>query len=108
MRRLLEILARRLATTTHKVSEPRVPKTLAVIPLGGDVPGIAFIRGLAAALESDGLRVKTVDQADAERPTEWFYTIEAAHDLVLYLAPADSAWRHFCLRQADRVSVVAV
>jgi NTE family protein len=108
MRRLLEILARRLATTTHKVSEPRVPKTLAVIPLGGDVPGIAFIRGLAAALESDGLRVKTVDQADAERPTEWFYTIEAAHDLVLYLAPADSAWCRFCLRQADRVLFVAV
>jgi NTE family protein len=108
MRRLLELLARRLAATTHKVSEPRVPKTLAVIPLGDDVPGIAFIRGLAAALKSDGLRVKIVDQADAERPIEWFYTIEAAHDLVLYFAAAESVWCRFCLRQADRVLFVAV
>ncbi len=105
-RRILEILARRLAATTHKVSEPRVPKTLAIIPLGDDVPGMAFIRDLATALKSDGLRVKTVDHADAERPTEWFYTVEPAHDLVLYLATADSLWCRFCLRQADRVLFV--
>jgi len=106
MRRLLEILARRLATTTHKVSEPRVPKTLAVMPLG-DVPGMAFIRSLSAALESDGLKVKTLDHADAERPAEWFYTVEAAHDLVLYLAGSDEVWSRFCLRQADRVLFLA-
>jgi NTE family protein len=106
-RRILEILAHRLAATTHKVSEPRVPKTLAIIPLGDDVPGMAFILGLAAALKSDGLRVKTVDHADAERPTEWFYTVEAAHDLVLYLATADRLWCRFCLRQADRLLFVA-
>jgi NTE family protein len=109
MRRLLELLARRLAATTHKVTEPRVPKTLAVIPLGDDVPGAAFVRGLVAALTRDGLRVMTVDRTAAERPTEWFYTIEAAHDLVLYLAAApDSVWCRFCLRQADRVLFVDI
>ena len=62
---------------------------------------------ISAALASDGLKVKMLDQADAEHPAEWFYTIETAHDFVLYLAASDEVWSRFCLRQADRVLFVA-
>jgi NTE family protein len=106
--RLLEVLAHRLQATTHGVSEPRIAKTIAIVPVGDDVPGTDVARSLAAAIASDGLRVKLVDDADIERPTEWFYTIEAAHDLVLYLAAdGDGVWSKFCLRQADRVAFLA-
>jgi NTE family protein len=106
--RLLEVLARRLAATTRGVSEPRIAKTIAIVPVGEDVPRADFARHLAAAIALDGLRVKLVDDADIERPTEWFYTVEAAHDLVLYLAAdCDSVWSKFCLRQADRVAFLA-
>ncbi len=109
IRRLLDVLARRLVATTHGASEPRIAKTVALVPIGDDVPGAAFARALAAAIASDGLRVKIVDHADFARPTEWFYTIEAAHDLVLYLATADDGvWSKFCLRQADRVAFLAL
>jgi NTE family protein len=109
VRRLLDVLARRLESTTHRASEPRIAKTIAIVPVGGDVPGPEFARGLAAAIASDGLRVKIVDHADTVRPTEWFYTIEAAHDLVLYLADdGDGVWSRFCVRQADRVAYLAI
>lgn len=107
--RLLDMLARRLDATTHGISEPRVAKTIAIVPVGDDVPRADFARALEVAIERDGLRVVIVDHADFERPIEWFYTIEAAHDLVLYLAAgADSVWSKFCLRQADRVAFLAL
>ncbi|HEX3500979.1 MAG TPA: cyclic nucleotide-binding domain-containing protein, partial [Stellaceae bacterium] len=108
IRRLLDVLARRLAATTHAISEPRVAKTIAIVPIGDDVPAADFARNLATAIAGDGLRVELVDEADIGHPIEWFYTIEAAHDLVLYLAAdGDSVWSKFCLRQADRVAFLA-
>src|SRR6266849_4389092 len=53
MRRLLELLARRLDVTTHRVAEPRVPKTIAIVPVDDDVPGLEFTRAIAEALERD-------------------------------------------------------
>jgi NTE family protein len=107
--RLLDVLARRLEATTHRASEPRIAKTIAIVPVGGDVPGDEFARGLAAAIGDDGLRVAIVDRANAARAIEWFYTVEAAHDLVLYLAEdGDTAWSRFCARQADRVAFLAI
>ena len=106
-RHLLALLVRRLRQTTHVLAEAQIPKTVAVLPLAGDPPCEELLRGLAAALASDGVRIKIVESDVFDHPTEWFHSIEAAHDLVFYHADAHaSPWTSLCLRQADRVLCV--
>ena len=43
-----------------------------------------------------------------EQTAEWFNSFEAAHDVVFYRGDApDSPWTHLCLRQADRIFLLA-
>ncbi len=44
----------------------------------------------------------------ADQSGEWFNNFEAGHDIVFYRGDApDSAWTHQCLRQADRIFLLA-
>jgi len=55
-----------------------------------------------------GSRAAVLDSSAAERSAEWFNTFEAEHDVVFYRGDApDSPWTHQCLRQADRVFLLA-
>jgi NTE family protein len=49
-----------------------------------------------------------LDSAAAEQDAEWFNSFEQAHDVVFYRGDApDSPWTHLCLRQADRIFLLA-
>ena len=49
-----------------------------------------------------------LDVSASEQSAEWFNTFEAAHDVVFYRGDVpDSAWTHQCLRQADRIFLLA-
>jgi len=49
-----------------------------------------------------------LDASAGEQSAEWFNRFEAEHDIVFYRGDApDSAWTHLCVRQADRVLLLA-
>ncbi len=122
MIRLIQRLARRL----YAPSSRSRPKTVAVIPAGRDLPLADFSRRLVASLEQISnplhLNAAAVDAAlgegtaqipqhspDSGRLTGWLSQQEAKYDLLIYEAePELSAWTRRCLRQADRVLILAV
>jgi NTE family protein len=59
-------------------------------------------------LVSDGERAMVLDTTSGGRSTAWFNAAEAINDLILYCAEStNQQWTSFCLRQADRVLLVA-
>ncbi len=108
MLNLLKIVARRLRETTRRGSQRARPKTFAVIPLQQGVNHTEVTQALVKTLSEMGARTAALDATTENQTTEWYNKLEAAHDLVFYQGDApDSAWSHFCLRQADRVLLVA-
>jgi NTE family protein len=109
MLRLTKLLVRRLNRLTHQPSLACASRTLALLPVSLGVPCAALARRLAEALTQGGCRALVVEADAAERTTEWFGTVEAAHDLTIFRAePDDSFWTKRCLRQADRILLVAM
>jgi NTE family protein len=105
---LVSLLARRLRDTTHYLEEPAAIRTIALVPICRDVDHRAIAHDLSRMLTASGQRVALLDCAWVARGAEWFTAVEATTDLVLYCADhADSAWTRLCLRQADRVALVA-
>jgi NTE family protein len=105
---LVAMLVRRLRRATHHERPKASPRTIAILPLGRAVPVGSVVRSLADELTAAGFRTELVDAGAAPRPTEWFAALEAEHDLVLYEAEATlSSWTRLCLRQADRILVLA-
>src|SRR6185503_12748173 len=55
-----------------------------------------------------GVRAAVLDASAGDQTAEWFYSFEQAHDIVFYRGDApDSPWTHLCLRQADRIYLLA-
>jgi NTE family protein len=55
-----------------------------------------------------GSRAAVVDASACDQSAEWFNAFEAVHDIVFYRGDApDSAWINLCLRQADRILLLA-
>lgn len=107
MLNLMRVLVRRLHDTTSRPTERARPKSFAVIPLQ---EGLAepIAKRIAAALVEMGSKAAVLDSSHADRSAEWFNSFEAAHDVIFYRGDApDSAWTHQCLRQADRVFLLA-
>jgi len=112
MENLSRLLVRRLHELMRGESEfeewKSSPKTLAILPVSeasdqhemGDQLGLAF--------SADGGRVRLLDHQCREQNSEWFYNIEAHHEHVIYVADrAHPEWTKLCLRQADRILLVA-
>lgn len=116
-------LARELAKLVErgnagKVATPPHTGVLAVVGLQDGLPGQRFVEELCRAIEDWGT-VAVLDgsdpQPDGGRGGEDLVAAghrldryERDHDHVLLVAPTtEPAWRQFCLRQADRVLVVA-
>lgn len=90
------------------LAEPDAPPTVFTVAPAPGIDARAFWDALRVAVAAMGTT------AAVERPDEaadWgreLAELEAAHDHVLLLALADDGdWADFCLRQADRVVVVA-
>jgi NTE family protein len=105
---LLKLVVRRLRQTTRTSAQQTRPKTFALIPLQDGLVGAAIAPQLVEAIRGMGAKVALIDVSAADHPTDWFNRLEAQHDAVFYQGDAaDSAWTQFCLRQADRVLLVA-
>lgn len=105
---LMRIVVKRLHETTRAPNDEVRPKTFAVIPLQPGLDEEPIARRLATALVEMGAKAAVLDVGSAEKSAEWFNSFEAAHDIVFYRGDApDSAWTQHCMRQADRIFLLA-
>ena len=108
MMNLMRVLVKRLATTTRNAGDGARPKTFAIVPLQDNLESAPIAHRIANALCEMGSRAAVLDIQACEQSAEWFNSFEAAHDVVFYRGDApDSAWTHQCLRQADRIFLLA-
>jgi predicted acylesterase/phospholipase RssA/CRP-like cAMP-binding protein len=126
MMRIARAAAMRLRHTTHRPASGSAPVTLVVVPAGPSAPFRETSRALAAALGGEP-GVAEVARADVDRAlgrpgaaladgadathdavVAWLSACERAHrHVVLEADDAWTPWTQRCLRQADRVLVVA-
>ena len=107
MMNLMQMLVRRLKDATRGTDKAR-PRTFAIVPLQDGLGEVPIAHRLARALADIGIRAAVLDAQASEQTAEWFNTFEAAHDIVFYRGDApDSPWTHLCLRQADRIFLLA-
>ncbi|MBV9420917.1 MAG: patatin-like phospholipase family protein [Alphaproteobacteria bacterium] len=108
MLNLMRVLVHRLQETTRVQAEATRPKTFAIVPIQDGLENAVIVDRLAAVLTEMGSRAAVLDASAAEQSAEWFSNFEAAHDVVFYRGDApDSSWTHQCLRQADRIFMLA-
>ncbi len=108
MLNLMRIVVRRLQETTHSPLDGARPKTFAIVPIQDGLESAPIAHRIAAILTDMGSRAAVLDSAAAEQSAEWYSNFEAAHDVVFYRGDApDSPWTNLCLRQADRIFLLA-
>lgn len=101
-------LAQRLRTTTHRANAGVALRSVALVPMEPDADHHRIARELADQLAIDGQRIVLLNSESAAHTAEWFNAVEAASDKVLYHAdPGNSSWSKLCMRQADRVILIA-
>lgn len=104
---LMRILVRHVQETLRKPAEAQ-PRTIAIVPLQEELGGEPIAQRLADALVDMGSKAAVLDAAAAMQGAEWFNTFETTHDIVIYRGDApSSAWTHLCVRQADRIFLLA-
>ncbi len=105
---LLKLVLRRLRQTTKLQSQRIRPKTFAIVPMQAGLAQNPLARRIVQAIAQMGAKAAMLDATAMDQPTEWFNRLEAEHDVVFYQGDLpDSPWTQFCLRQADRVLLVA-
>ncbi|HXJ01701.1 MAG TPA: patatin-like phospholipase family protein [Micropepsaceae bacterium] len=108
MLNLLKVVMRRLRETTRGGHQRTRPKTFAVLPLQRGLADQPVARSMAAILIEMGAKAAVLDKSASDQATDWFNHFEAGHDVVFYQGDQpDSTWSQFCLRQADRVLLIA-
>jgi len=108
MRNLMRVIVRRLHDTTQHRNDSSRPKTFAIVPLQDGLSQQHIAHRLASALADMGSRAAVLDASAAEQSAEWFNAFEADHDVVFYRGDTPtSPWTQLCLRQADRVFLLA-
>jgi len=108
MMNLMLQMSRRLRDTTRNNGSGPRPKTFAIVPLQPGLEAAPVAHRLAAALSDMSLRAAVLDVSANEQTAEWFNSFEASHDVVFYRGDLpDSPWTHQCLRQADRIFLLA-
>jgi len=107
MMTLMRQLSRRLRDAVRGTTAMK-PKSFAILPLQPGLEDASLAYRLAAALGDMGIRAGVLESSAAEQSAEWFSNFEGAHDIVFYRGDVPgSAWAHQCLRQADRVFLIA-
>jgi predicted acylesterase/phospholipase RssA/CRP-like cAMP-binding protein len=114
VRMVTRTLAERLReTTSGRTWRPRSVSTFAVVPVHPDAPAGDFCERLTKALSAFGpalhLARGSVDaHLQDERLTEWLNRQELEHSYLIYEADSTpSPWTERCVRQADRVLLLA-
>jgi NTE family protein len=108
MLNLMRVLVKRLQATTRNPHDSARPKTFAIVPLQDGLLQEPIAHRIAAALNQMGSRAAVLDASAAEQSAEWFNRFEAEHDVVFYRGDSPgTAWTHLCLRQADRILLLA-
>ncbi len=105
---MMKGMAQRLSEAARE-NRTRLPaKTFALVPLQEGLAEEPLAQRLAAVLgEMDG-KACVLDAGAAGQPADWFAKVEAAHDVVFYRGDyPDSAWTQHCIRQADRILLLA-
>ena len=121
---LMRTLARRLQRTNVEVLAPARATVIAVVPLAG----VSLDDFLAGFLPDQGAHGRTrvldsrtfdaehgpgasrmdPDDARATYLSEWLHGQEGAHDTLVFVADAEPGeWSRRCIRQADRIVLVA-
>jgi NTE family protein len=108
MMNLMQILVKRLKEANlGRRSESRA-RTIAIVPLQEGLSEAPVAHRLTEQLAAMGCRAAVLEASAAEQSADWFATFEVAHDFVFYRGDApDSPWTHHCLRQADRIFLLA-
>jgi NTE family protein len=97
-----------LRDTTHHISGHAPVRAVALVPSGLGSNHHRIARDLATEMAKGGQRAVLLDHESADCTTEWFNAAEVGSDLLLYCAEAtDSAWTELCLRQSDRILLIA-
>src|SRR5580700_4121389 len=108
MMNLMQQMGKRLKEATRGTNAGARPKTFAIVPLQEHLESAPIAHRLAGALTEMGSRAAVLDVNASDQTAEWFNTFESAHDAVFYRGDApDSPWTHQCLRQADRIFLLA-
>jgi NTE family protein len=108
LRFITDLLVHRLKAPPRLSASSEAPKTVAIFPFSRDLAASGFTQSLVKAFGQLGLKAIIIDHTSVDRPVEWFNAVEEDHDLVLYTADAElSEWTQHCLRQADRVVLLA-
>jgi NTE family protein len=108
MMNLMQMLVRRLKDANRGRSPKSQPKTFAIVPLHEGLGEVPIAQRLTNALAGMGRRAAVLDVSASDQTAEWFNTFEQSHDIVFYRGDApDSPWTHLCLRQADRIYLLA-
>ncbi len=109
MRTLAQVMAMRMRQSSTNTDKARgEPKVFALLATSPTIDCGLIARQLAEALGALG-RSSVIAGPEAEdSPSEWFDELERTHDVVLLHTPvADSHWFRLCLRQADRLWILA-
>jgi NTE family protein len=105
---LMQLLVQRLRQTTRRSVTPQRVRTIALIPLHDGIDCRALGRSLSLAFADMSLATGALGAEAGGQASDWLARYEAGHDIVLYQGDsADNAWTQLCLRQADRVVLVA-
>src|SRR5262249_2334000 len=105
---LMRLLIDRLRRTTRKSVDSIRPRTFALVPLQDGLDIGTLARALTGALSEMGLKTGSVNPTASGQTSEWFHRFEAGHDIVIYEGDEpESAWTQLCIRQADRVVLIA-
>ena len=108
MMNLMQMLVKRLKDANRGRSTKSRPKTFAIVPLQDGLSEVPIAQRLASALAGMGCRAAVLDSSSSDQTAEWFNAFEQSHDIVFYRGDApDSPWTHLCLRQADRIFLLA-
>ena len=84
------------------------PSVFGVIGIVEGEPVREFCERLSDAIEATGFTAVVVGYEALSAPTEWFSTVEADHDFVIYAAEYDDlSWRQLVGRQVDRLFLLA-
>lgn len=118
----VQMVSRKLAerlreTTSGRAWQPRMVSTFAIVPVHPDAPVSDFCERLTKALSAFGpallLTSRSVDahlkaHPKDDRLTEWLDRQELEHSYLVYQADSTpTPWTERCIRQADRILLMA-
>lgn len=107
MRNLARLMLRRSREGARKSARAE-PKVYALISTSPTIDLRLRARALGEALGRLGKNVCVIGEEADDMLSEWFDDLEQDHDAVFLISPiADTTWFRTCLRQADRVWILA-